>query len=350
MFHHVCFPGFAQNSVLEEYIAKGIEGNLALQQKYLSYDAAIEELNEARGKFFPSLALYGRLSVAEGGRTIDFPAGDLLNPVYSTLNTLTQSNQFPQLQNQEIAFIRPFEHETKLQLIQPLFNPQIYYNNKIKQDLAIAKKNDAEAYKRALVSEIKSAYYNFLKSLALKNLVENTRLLIHENIRVNEKLYANDLVTIDQVYRSKTELARLEQKYSEVMQMVNATSAYFNFLLNQPFSTEISIDNQVIDIQTNSINHQVSGNREEIQMVDNYVNATTHIVKLNRMLKAPGLFGAVDYGFQGTRYSFTADDDFIVASLVLKWDLLQVCKTRRKPKKRLLKEPRLRKNGLSLYP
>lgn len=29
----------------------------------------------------------------------------------------------------------------------------------------------------------------------------------------------------------------------------------------------------------------------------------------------------VDYGFQGTEYSFTADDDFLLASLVLRWNI-----------------------------
>jgi hypothetical protein len=40
--------------------------------------------------------------MAGGGRTVDFPVGDLLNPVYTTLNQLTGGNNFPQVTNQSI--------------------------------------------------------------------------------------------------------------------------------------------------------------------------------------------------------------------------------------------------------
>ena len=38
----------------------------------------------------------------------------------------------------------------------------------------------------------------------------------------------------------------------------------------------------------------------------------------------------VDYGFQGEQYSFTTDDDFVMASLVMKWNLFQGTVTRQK--------------------
>ena len=44
---------------------------------------------------------------------------------------------------------------------------------------------------------------------------------------------------------------------------------------------------------------------------------------LYRGKNIPGLFGVVDYGFQGAEYKFTGDDDFAIASLVMKWNLFQ---------------------------
>ena len=52
--------------------------------------------------------------LAAGGRAIDFPIGDLLNPVYSTLNALTQTNQFPQVENESITFLPHNFQETKI--------------------------------------------------------------------------------------------------------------------------------------------------------------------------------------------------------------------------------------------
>ena len=39
--------------------------------------------------FLPDISMNARYTVARGGRIIEFPVGDLLNPVYITLNMLT---------------------------------------------------------------------------------------------------------------------------------------------------------------------------------------------------------------------------------------------------------------------
>lgn len=121
--------------VLNEYVRYGIENNLSLQQKQSGYQKSIEALKEARGLFYPNISFNARYTVSEGGRIIDFPIGDLLNPVYTTLNTLTSSNKFSVVDNQQIMFMRPFEHETKIRIIQPVFNTDIYYNSQIKKEL-----------------------------------------------------------------------------------------------------------------------------------------------------------------------------------------------------------------------
>jgi len=187
----------AQNIVLEKYIQEGLQSNLSLKQKQSSYKKSIQVLKEAKGMFLPNLSLNARYSLADGGRIIEFPVGDMMNSVYSTLNQLTQTNQFPQLENERIPFLRPTEQETKLRLVQPLFNPQIYYNSKIKAELTNVEKADVESYKRELVAEIKTAYYNFLKTVQVLKLTDKTGELLKENIRVNERLFDNDKITID---------------------------------------------------------------------------------------------------------------------------------------------------------
>ncbi len=316
-----------QSDLLDDYINQGLTSNLALQQKQDSYEESIEKLREARGLFYPTVSLNARYTVAQGGRTIEFPVGDLLNPVYSTLNSLTGSNQFPNVENEEFNFYRPTEHETKLKVVQPIFNPTIHYNYKIKADLAQAKYADAGIYKRYLVAEIKTAYFNYLKTKQLNILLNNTRKLLEENKRVNEKLFANDKVTIDYIYRSETELSKLDQRKAEAIRMEQSAASYFNFLLNRPFDSEIKAD-------TNSIIPQPAGSldklkdnalntREELSMLESYSSAAYNNYKFNKAGKFPTLLGAVDYGFQGTNYSFTGKDDFLLASLVLRWDLFK---------------------------
>ena len=203
----------AQEDILEQYIQQGLESNLALQQKENNYYKQLFALQEARGMFYPKLGFYARYSVAEGGRTIDLPIGDMMNPVYGTLNEITTSlynlglsdQVFPteELENEEIRFLRPTEHDTKLRLVQPVFNTDIYFNAKINKNLLAIKKADVNMYKRSLVAEIKTAYFNYLKTLEYNELLIKTRELLMENIRVSKRLHDNDKVTIDAVYRSE---------------------------------------------------------------------------------------------------------------------------------------------------
>jgi len=317
----------AQNIILEEYIQEGLQSNLTLKQKRSSYEKSIQVLKEAKGMFFPDISLNARYSVADGGRLIEFPVGDMLNPVYSTLNQLTSSDQFPQIENEAIPFLRPTEQETKLRLVQPLFNPQIYYNSKIKSELTNVEKADVESYKRELVAEIKTAFYSYLKTIHVLKLTDKTTELLKENIRVNERLFSNDKITIDNVYRSEAELSKLDQNIAEAVKYNKSAKAFFNFLLNKPLESEIEIPDEMKlapfekDLQYSQENAITS--REELDMIKSYEQATDYNLKMNKFNKAPNLTAVVDYGFQGEEYKFTSDDDFVMASFVLSWDLFK---------------------------
>jgi len=62
-------------------------------------------LEVARSMFLPNITFDLTYSHADGGRSIDLPIGDMLNPVYATLNQLTNSPNFPQIQNEQINFL-----------------------------------------------------------------------------------------------------------------------------------------------------------------------------------------------------------------------------------------------------
>ena len=103
-------------------------------------------------------------------------------------------------------------------------------------------KADADAYARQLVGDIKTAYFTYLKTIKILELLDHTRYLLVENIRVNERLFENDKVTIDKVYRSNAELSRLEQQYAEGLNNNQVAKAWFNFLLNRPLEAEVITD------------------------------------------------------------------------------------------------------------
>ncbi|NRA48254.1 MAG: hypothetical protein HRU12_03910 [Phaeodactylibacter sp.] len=78
-------PVFAQ-SQLSNYIEKGLESNTALKQLGFQLQAAQAALAEAEANRSIGADLMSQYTLAAGGRTIDVPIGDLLNPVYGSLN------------------------------------------------------------------------------------------------------------------------------------------------------------------------------------------------------------------------------------------------------------------------
>ena len=334
-------PAFLNGQdVLKEYIRYGIDNNLALKQKESGYEKSLEALEQARSFFYPNISFIARYSVSEGGRVLDFPVGDLLNPVYSTLNALTSSQNFPMVENEQFRFLRPTEQETKIRLAQPIFNPDIYYNSKIKKEMSFFEEADVKQYKRELIAEIKKAYYNAAMSDGIFKMMIETRKLLLENIRVNKKLVENNELTIDRVYRSEAELSKFDQELQNAEKNKIIASAYFNFLLNKPLSDSIVLQQPLtfpaLAEYTGDFSKTAIENREELKKLGNYSNMTDMQLKMNQSGKLPNLFVVVDYGFQGEKYQFNKEQDYMQASAILTWNLFSGFQNRAKIKQAMI--------------
>jgi outer membrane protein len=311
--------------ILQQYIAEGIENNLALKQRESGYSQSLAALREAHGLYYPSVSINARYTVSEGGRVIDFPVGDLLNPVYTTLNQLTASSLFPMVENQQIAFLRPTEQETKIRLVQPVLNTDLIYNAKIKKELVSTEGIGVEQYKRELVAEISKAWYAVGMTRSLVKMLEDTRPLLLENVRVSTRLFESSKVTKDNVYRARAELSRFDQQVQAALKNRQAATAYFNFLLNRPLTDSvISEQPRIADLpsgMTEDYARQALTNREELITLEKYRDIADLSLHMKRSAALPDLFVVADYGFQGEKYRFNKNQDYMQASLVLSWDL-----------------------------
>lgn len=326
--------------ILEDYVKYGLENNLALKQKETSYLKSLEALSEARGLFYPDISFQARYTISEGGRVIEFPVGDLLNPVYLTLNQLTTSQMFPVLENQEILFLRPHEHETKLRLIQPVVNPDIYYNSKIKKELTLFEELDVNQYRRELVTEIRKAYYNAVMATNIHSMLTETRNLLTENVRVNRKLIENDKVTADYLYRSQAELSKFDQELQSAEKNKRIATAYFNFLLNRQLDDTIILVQPEEYPSISGLHADYSGmaldKREELKKLESYISIARLRERLESSSKLPDMYVAVDYGFQGTEYRFNREHDYVQASAILSWNLFKGFQNRAKTRQATL--------------
>lgn len=96
------FLGADAQTNLDGCIKTALDHHETIKQQQFLLTKSLYALKEAKSLFLPSVGFNGTYTLADGRRTVDMPVGDLLNPVYETLNQLTGSNNFPQLQNQSI--------------------------------------------------------------------------------------------------------------------------------------------------------------------------------------------------------------------------------------------------------
>ncbi len=339
-------PLNAQETVLDSYIEKALAQNESFKQAKLNVEIQNLNLVEAKGNYYPSLSFNARYTVADGGRTIDFPLADLLHPVYNSLNQLTRSDQFSPLinntENVAFQFYRPQEHETKLHLVQPVYNRNIKLNYIIKKDLLEAERNTINTQKLALIAEVKSSYYSYLQAQEVLELMKEILEVYAENVRVTKSLFDNQKVTIDYFYAARAELARHSQKIVIARKNLNMSRSYFNFLIGEPLETEIKKDAAVQpDIQAHSIDSlQESAllNRPELETIRAYQSAKEHEIATYKANNMPSVAAVIDYGFQGETYKFNKEQDFVLASLVLQWELFKGFQNKAKVKKSLLEK------------
>jgi outer membrane protein TolC len=218
--------------------------------------------------------------------------------------------------------------------LQPVYNPKVIYNYQIKKEQTQIETANIYIYKRELVKEIKSAYFGYLMTVYLLKLADETNALLRENLRVSKSLYKNDKATKDVVYRSEAELQNAFLGRAVTEKENQTAKSYFNFLLNKPLDSEIKIaeiekvpDLVISDDMDQGISKGLSS-REELNQLQSYSEINESFKKLARSSNYPNLFLAVDYGFQGEEYSFTDKDDFLLASVVLRWNLFQGMKNR----------------------
>ena len=292
-------PLFGQKSVLDEYVATAFQQNITLQQKSIQVEKAMIALKTAQSLYQPSIAFQGGYQSGEGGRSIAFPVGDLLNPVYSTLNALTKSTAFPQIANVETNFFPRDFYDVKVQTTMPLYNKDISYNKQIQEQSLSLQREDVSLYKRELVKQIKTAYYNYLLSLGLVKVYENSLNLALEGKKVNEKLLANGKGLPAYLLRSDSEIATIQAQIAEAVKQNQSAQYYFNFLLNRELRAEIRIDFEV-EKAVAGVYAVTPGVREELSLLSKSINIQETVLKMNESFYLPKLNGFVNLGSQST--------------------------------------------------
>lgn len=319
------------NEVVDGYVREALRSNLALQQRELSVRQAAAALDQARAAWRPQLSLSARYSRAEGGRTLEFPVGDLLNPVYRSLNAQLvaqgQPAAFGEIDNQLIELQRSREQDTRLSLTQPLYAPAIGHGVASRLAQVEAEEAARQIYARGLIRDVRLAYYDWRRALSASAIVASSAELLGENLRVNRSLFENGKVTHDQVLRAQAELLAVQQQQREAQNQVDLARSYLNFLRN------VALDSTLDAAPPASFELQPLPSLGELQelarrqrpehsqsMAGSRAAQAQHAGA--RASLRPTLSLGVDGGIQGEDYGFGSGRNFAVASVVLNWQLL----------------------------
>jgi outer membrane protein len=317
--------GQITSPVLESYIQEGLKNNLALRQETLEIEKAQENVKQAKANFSPKITFAPNYTLAAGGRRLAFPVGDLLNPVYFTLNRLTNSNSFPQIENVNEQLAPNNFHDTKFTFQYPIYNTDIRYNLLIQRDLLTAQ----EARKRIVENEVRYnitiAYLQYLQTLEAQKIFEVSRKVLNDFVKLNEKLVSNNVATKDVVYSAEYEVSKIDQQVAAMDKNRNIAKAYLNFLMNRDFGTEIQVDSIFLDADTQkdilAAREQSIMNRQEISQLKANIQATESAIKLQQMNAfRPQIFVGGSTGFQGMGYTFK-DQAYAIGQIGLNWDV-----------------------------
>jgi len=323
--------------VLDDALTANLElraGTASVQQRF----AALEQ---ARARYLPVLDFDARYSVANGGRTIDFPVGDLLNPVYETLDELlVQSGQpaaFPRVRNEEIRLLLPQEQNTRFVVAQPIYEPRLAPSVEAsRQDVNRAEANLAGLRTR-VVRDTKQAYYEWLAAQQQSLVLDSTREVAAANLAANESLYRNGRVTRDFVFRAEADLLEIEQQQLAVASRVRIAQSYVNLLRNVPLSSAVpgaTIDEATVErfrarlvqrlagrvMDVPALQRVATEQRAELQSLDAAIAGSEAQQDLARAAFKPTLALGAEAGIQGEDYGFGDDDRYVLASVVLRWN------------------------------
>lgn len=310
-------PAKAQH-VLEDYIRVGLADNLVLKEKNISLEKSQIALKSARSLFLPTTYFEGQYTLANGGREINIPVGDLLNPVYQTLNQLTGSSKFPTIPNVSEQLIPNNFYDVRIKTSVPVINPDIRYNREIKQQETKLRENEIDIYKRDLIREIKQAYYTILLSNKAIGIYESALVVVNENLRTNQSMLSNGKGLPAYVSRAESEVKQVETQLLNAKNEKQKAIAWFNSLLNRPMQEPVLLEDVPLSLAASKAIQEYADNingREELKSLSIAKDINYKVLALNKSFRTPKLNAFVDIAAQDFDFKLKSNSFFYLGGL-----------------------------------
>ncbi len=307
-------------SQLDQYIAEGLQHNIVLQEKKISLDKSLVALQTARSLYLPTTWFEGSYTLAQGGRSIDIPVGDLMNPVYRTLNQLTSSNNFPQISNVSEQLLPNNFYDVRVKTTMPVINPDIKYYKTIRYQQTLLQQNEIDIYRRELVKQIKSAYYNYGQASKAISIYENALQIVNQALRTNQSLLANGKGLPAYVSRAESEVKTVESQLADARNDQQNAQAYFNFLLNRDLTTPVIVKENELAMPGLALLASMPDSatrREELRSLSLARDINGNILRIDKQFRSPRLNAFLDLASQARDFKVDNKSFFYFGGLQL---------------------------------
>ena len=303
---------------LGDVVAEALRNNLGIAQDNLAVASADAGVRESRGRFLPSLTVDSRYSEQTGTLNL----GDFVNPAYRALNQVTGTHDFPT----NIDVTLPFRHESRIRLLQPVFDASLLAGHAFARHSRDGQRFQRSAAARRLAAQAQTAYLDLAAARRGRSTWEATLTLVTEGERVAQRLVDAGRATPDAVLRARADRSDVEQRVSEAREVEDAAARAFNQILRRPFDQPVEVvpDSALrfeITLTEPEAVASALARREELAQTSAGIGAAEAGVRRATASFLPTVYLALDYGFQGRNLSFTRNNDFAVASVVLSWNL-----------------------------
>jgi len=306
-------PAFAQDA-LSGYINIGLNNNLVLKDRQVSLEQSLLALKNAKSYFLPSVAFNADYLTAEGGRIITLPTGELLNPVYSTLNQLTSTHKFPPIGDENAQLLPNDFYDARFHITYPIFNTDIYYNTKISRQAVVLQQFEVDIYRQDLIRDIKQAYFNYCSATEAISIYKEALILVDENLKVTQSLLKNGRGLPANVLRVESDQQNITAKIIESDNLKMNARNYLNFLINRPLTDSVNFEDPQVSDSLSARLTEVPDIQErgELKKINAGIDLSNTRLKLNQSYYLPRLNTFLDLGSQasgfklnsGTRYYY----------------------------------------------
>jgi len=318
----------AQSAILDQYIEQAKQENLSIKDAKLQRVKQLVRVEQAKKLWGPSVDFSGSYLLARGGRLINFPVGDLFNPVYQTLNQVTQTNDFPtDLENQDIQLTPNNFLDLQVQATMPILNSSIRYNQKIQQKLVELEEVQVQLNEQEVVLQVKTAYLNYLKSYAGLDILDTSKAFLEDVLAFNKKLVRFDKATDEIIFDVEFQIEELNSQRAGLSEQQVLAQALFNLVLNRSLDAEIEVDTTLvksieIDVRTiEELQNLAQKKRMEFQQVTVGEQANELNKELIKKEAQPtaGVFGGI--GFQTENFDFDIGGPLFTLGLAMDWNI-----------------------------